>query len=165
MKVTVLPREREAVELRDLLETGIQRARQYNADEILVSVVERTCLPLDLIKCFDASAALTTDRFFWSQPGRAFALAGLGIAHAVDAVEGPRFRQVGASWRRILSRAVVEGLCGLPGTGPLLVGGFAFDPLRKADPTWDGFPPARMILPKVSITQFEDETWLTLNVM
>src|SRR5258708_12546266 len=162
--VTIFPREREAVELRDLLDEGLRRAKQIRG-EILVSLTQRLYLPLDIIERFDANAVFTSDRFLWSYPGEAFAFAGFGIAYAVNAVEEPRFRQVGASWRRILSRAVVEGLCGLPGTGPLLVGGFAFDPKRKGDSTWEDFPQARMILPKLSIAQVEGESWITLNVM
>jgi hypothetical protein len=48
-------------------------------------------------------------------------------AHAIDAVEAARFRQVAAGWRHVLSGAIVEGPHGLPGVGPVLLGGFAFD--------------------------------------
>ncbi len=171
--MTILPREREAIGLRELLEAAIREVKQQsnrdNAEgDVLVSLTQPLNFPLSIstsLDLFDAGAALTADRFLWSQPGEAFTLAGFGIAYAVEAVEEPRFRQVGASWRRLLNGAILEGLCGLPGTGPLLMGGFAFDPKRSHESAWAGYPQARMILPKMSIAFVQGESWITINTM
>jgi isochorismate synthase len=141
----------------------VAQARQQ-AEPVLVSVTEHAW-PLDVIDLFDQARLFTADRFFWSQPGEGFALVGLGIALTLDAVEESRFRQIGASWQQLLSKAIVEGPRGLPGAGPLLLGGFAFDPLRSGSQLWQGYPDGRLVLPKVLFTLRHGEAWLTCNVL
>jgi isochorismate synthase len=150
-----------------MLRSRVEQARQqekHSGKPVLVSVTEPTW-PLDVIDVFDRARLLTADRFFWSQPGEGFALVGLGIAWALDAVEESRFRQTGASWQQLLDKAIVEGPRGLPGAGPLLFGGFAFDPLRAGSQLWQGYPDGRLVLPKVLLTTRNGEGWLTCNVL
>ncbi len=145
------------------LRSHVEQARQ-RGEPVLVSVTE-PAWPLDVIDVFDQARLFTADRFFWSQPGEEFALVGLGIALTMDAVEESRFRQIGASWQQLLSKAIVEGPRGLPGAGPLLLGGFAFDPLRAGSPLWQGYPDGLLVLPRVLYTFRNGEAWLTCNVL
>ncbi len=151
------------LERRDLLVQGVRQARRLGKP-IVVSLTEPIA-PLDVIDLFDRARPFVANRYLWAQPGGDFALVGLGVAHALDAVEASRFRQAAAAWRRLLSGAIIEGPRGLPGAGPLLLGGFAFDAQRPTTPLWEGYPHGRLILPKLLFTRDDDEMWLTTNVV
>src|SRR5260221_29297 len=154
------------VELEQLFQEGLDQARRQNRT-ILVSVAQQLYQPVDAISLFDRARSVTSDRFFWSQPGAAFTLVGVGIAQAFDAVEESRFRQIGASWRQTLSGAILEGPHWLPGVGPLLLGGFAFDTENRQsdDSLWHGYPDGRMVLPRLLVTMTDGDSWLTCNVL
>src|SRR5262245_41716426 len=153
------------IELDALLVEGVQQA-QRQGKPILVSYAERVS-PVDAIAIFERSRQVATDRFFWAQANEGLCLVGIGAAHVIEAVEESRFRQISTSWQRILTGAIVEGPRRLPGVGPLLFGGFAFDPAYPQNPEttiWQGFPNGRLILPSLLVTQTNGETWLTINV-
>ncbi len=155
------------IELEHVLREGVHQARQRN-HQVLVSVAEKVWSGLNAIDLFDRAGQM--DRFFWSQPGEDFSLVGLGIAQAIVAVEGSRFRQTATSWRHTLAGAILEGPRGLPGVGPLLCGGFRFDvvrpPIKDAESElWQGYPDGRMILPEFLYTVNGDEAWLTYSVI
>jgi isochorismate synthase len=52
-----------------------------------------------------------------------------------------------------------------PQAGPLLLGGFSFDPLHAASPLWAGFPDARLILPERMLHIRDGAAWLTTNTV
>ncbi len=146
-----------------LLRDGARKAQRQN-QPALVSITDEI-EPLDAIDLYERAGLRVSDRFFWSHPDEGLTIVGLGIAQALDAVEGSRFRQVGTSWRHLTERAIVEAPGGLPGLGPLIFGGFAFDPQRPRSPLWQGFPAGRMALPSVMLTLRDGGAWLTCNVM
>ncbi len=143
------------------LQQAARRARR-NGRAVVVSVSQPVSAP-DAIDLFDLGRWLTPDRYLWAQPGETFALVGLGIAHAIEGVGASRFRQAVAAWRHLLTGALVEGPRGLPGVGPLLLGGFAFDTQRPATPLWQGYPHGHLILPRLLFTHIRGDMWLTTN--
>src|SRR5260221_4535025 len=153
-------------ELEQLFQEGLDQARHQNRT-ILLSLGQQVYQPVDAISLFDRARSVTSDRFFWSQPGAAFTLVGVGIAQAFDAVEESRFRQIGASWRQTLSGAILEGPHWVPGVGPRLLGGFAFDTKNRQndDALWQGYPDGRMVLPRLLVTMTQGDSWLTCNVL
>ena len=76
-----------------------------------------------------------------------------------------RFSEVRRRWAALLRDAVVLGDEGHPATGPLAVGGFAFDPAPSRDPVWEGFPDAFLTVPRIALTESEQGCWLSLNVL
>jgi isochorismate synthase len=161
--VTILLEHPITLELQHSLRRGIQLARRRGQD-VLVSVSEPASAR-DLIELFDRGRQLTPDCQYWSQPGDELAFAGLGIAFAIEVVEASRFRQAANAWRRLLTEAIVEGPRGLPGVGPLLLGGFAFDVQEPASELWRGYPPGRLVLPRLLFTRAQGQTWLTYNAV
>jgi salicylate biosynthesis isochorismate synthase len=110
---------------------------------------------------FFGQASATLDRVLWLRPATGEALVGLGAVCALTG-EGPgRFEQVATAWRAMLADAAVED----PSHGPLLLGGFSFDPLRSSSATWSGFPDARMLLPRRMLALRDGAAWLTTNVV
>lgn len=146
-----------------LLEQAILRATELR-HPILVSTSQElgAFTPLTLLA---RAAALDIERAYWTQSDNSLTLVGIGAAHAIDTVEPSRFRQAASGWRSLLADAVLEDSRGLPGVGPLLLGGFAFDPNRPATPLWTGFPAGRLVLPKLLFTKTQDSFWLTRNLI
>lgn len=145
----------------DALSRGTERAKQQNK-KIVVSVSEPIS-DFEPLKIFARGVEFSTARAFWAQPDGELTLVGLGVAHAIDTVESLRFRQAAADWRYLTAGAIVEGSRGLPGVGPLLLGGFAFDAHVPTSKLWRNFPHAEMVLPRLLFTQVQNEFWLTRN--
>ena len=64
-----------------------------------------------------------------------------------------RFAQAEASWREMCRRAVVRDEVGLPGTGPVAFGSFAFSPSSPAGGV--------LVVPRVVVGRRGDRWWLT----
>ena len=103
--------------------------------------------------------------FCFEQPDRdGYAVCGLGAA-AIHKGTGPeRFAAAAAATRALARGALHDGL-GLPGAGPVFVGGFAFSPAGGRSPEWAGFDPAQMVLPEISFARHGDRALLTVNVV
>jgi len=151
------------LQLEPALRRGIRQA-QATGQPVLVSVAEPS-ISFDPIQVFERAASVTAERNLWFQPDEDFALVGLGSAHTVEALNGTRFAEVSTAWRQVLSQTVLKDPRGMLGIGPLLLGGFTFDAHRPATELWDGFPSGRMVLPSVLLTRYQEESWLTYNVM
>ncbi len=148
------------------LQPGLLQA-QHLGRPVVVSVVE-PILTFDAIDLFERSQAEVTERFLWAHPSDDFALVGLGAAAVVEvgtsAGAGSRFRQAAEAWRALLADLIYAGPRGLPGVGPLLLGGFAFDGERPATDLWAGYPAGRLVLPRLTFTRHQERAWLTQTV-
>jgi salicylate biosynthesis isochorismate synthase len=98
------------------------------------------------------------------QPDRdGSALAALGCVRAIEASGRDRFAQVAARWRALVAGAVLDSCEGPPGSGLVALGGFAFAPDGGGSPRWEGFAPASLVVPEISLARRAGETRLTLN--
>ncbi len=152
-----------AQNIHSLIEAGVYRARRLDRP-ILVSLV-RPVPAADPLAFFARQSSRVADRLFWSSPTEGYALAGSGAAWTLDVAGSQRFAAAAAAWRECCTDALIDSATDATGTGPLLLGGFAFDPLRPATPTWAGFPDGRLVLPRYLLTRHADATWLTLNAV
>ncbi len=117
---------------------------------------------------FFAQAAGATDRVLWLRPATGEALVGVGAARVLTGSGVDRFQQVAAAWRDLLHDAVVDNADGSPHGGPLLVGGFSFDPLHVRSQDWERFADgadARLVLPEQLLVIRGGSAWLTTNVV
>ncbi len=104
--------------------------------------------------------------FCWEQGGGARALAGLGTADAVVSRGAGRFSDLASECAHLSGEAVVTE-CDGPSirTGPVWLGGFAFEDDGGRGSEWVGFPPARMVLPELLLEREGERTTLTVNVV
>jgi salicylate biosynthesis isochorismate synthase/menaquinone-specific isochorismate synthase len=119
----------------------------------------------------DPSALVAASRhggepwFCLEQPDReGSALAALGCVRALEAQGPDRFSAVAARWRALAASALADPCVGPPGSGLVGVGGFAFASEAGGAPCWEGFAPASLILPEVSLARRAERASLTLNV-
>ena len=118
----------------------------------------------DAIALFAAARALGLDPSLWIQAAQGLQMVGIGTAWSIEP-DGPgRFHEADAAWRGLAAGARIHDDSGeTRGTGPLLVGGFAFDATSGADATWAGFGGGRLVLPRLLWTRTRRGTWLTAN--
>jgi isochorismate synthase len=156
--------------LRPAVETARARARALGRP-VLVSRTDP--LPAsDPIDLFARGARLGPDRACWVRPDEGLSLVGLGVAWAVEAGGADRFRTAARAWTALVADAVDGGWVAgardreaAAEAGPLLLGGFAFDPSRPATELWRGFPAARLALPRLLMTRRGDRGWLTTSLL
>jgi menaquinone-specific isochorismate synthase len=147
-----------------VIETGLRRSRA-GGTPVLVSVTS------ELHGGHDPSAIAVASRrsgepwFCMEQPDRrGWALAALGSVRKLEAAGSDRFATVQGHWRGLAASAVVERSDGPPGSGLVAVGGFAFDSDGGGGARWDGFAPASLLVPELSLVRDDGRCWLTVNV-
>jgi isochorismate synthase len=140
----------------ELVREAARRAR-YLGRPVLASWTQPWSAQ-DAIDFFGHASA--DDRTLWLRPASDEALVGIGAAHVLNASGPDRFRHVAEAWRALLADAVMDD-----SIGPLLQGGFSFDPLRTASQLWDGFPDAMFVLPERTLVLRDGAAWLTTNVL
>ena len=145
-----------------------------NGRRVLVSLSERVPLrdPLTALEaCYQTLSSemqladhVAAGMAYWARPSQSFAIAALGAA-AVLSPSGPeRFAAVDEEWRWLLSNALIESdSTEAPGVGPILIGGFSFDPDGPRTERWEGFPSAHMIVPQMHLTTIDGNSWLTVS--
>jgi isochorismate synthase len=144
-------------------------------DSLLERVGERPRLASVTVEVdvADPSAAvfgsrLASDRWFcWEQPDRdGFALAALGSAHEAVSRGPRRFDDLAAECADLVRDRVAEEPIELPaGSGPVWVGGFAFDPVGCRVGEWSSFPPALMVLPELALVRHQGRVLLTASLV
>jgi menaquinone-specific isochorismate synthase len=103
-------------------------------------------------------AAGDAPRAFFAEPGGE-TVAAVGAVVVLEA-EGPvRLDAIRLQAERWRERMVVAG----GGPDPRFVGGFAFADAPSPEEAWEGFPPARFILPSVAIVQRDREAWVSIH--
>ena len=150
--------------LHDALASALRRARASGAPVI----ASRTAV---LAGPHDPSAIAVASRrpgehwFCLEQPDRhGWALAALGSVRVLEARGADRFVQVARRWRALSASAVADWSEDPPGSGLVALGGFAFAPDGGDGPGWEGFAPASLVVPEVSLSRRKGRTALTLNV-
>ncbi len=102
--------------------------------------------------------------FCFEQPDRdGSALAALGSVRRLERRGVDRFASLAARWAQLSARAVADEPGGPPGSGLVALGGFAFSADGGETPVWDGFEPASLLVPEVSLARRAGRVWLTVN--
>jgi menaquinone-specific isochorismate synthase len=135
----------------------------HNQEKTLFSYTEKLPHAVDPIELFSSFKQYKGNRMFWSSPDDSFIYVGLGEAKKIICEEN-RFQAIEEVWRKLINESIIHNPYSLPGTGPVLFGGFSFDPEEKSS-LWSNFPNSRMILPKYSLVIKDDATYLTINIL
>jgi isochorismate synthase len=71
---------------------------------------------------------------------------------------------VAREWNALLAGAVLDDVDAW-GAGPLLLGGFAFDPETPSTAAWEHFPAGILVLPRHTLANSVGGSWLTTNAI
>ncbi len=152
-------------QLQELLQAGQVRAA-LNGGAILVSY-SRPVAAVEALDFFGQAQSMYTAAFFWEQAEEHFTLTGGGEALVLEATGAERFDNIERRWQALQGQAIISSLeTGRPwGSGPILLGGFAFDAATLAGGQWPGYPDGRMALPEIMLTVRQTSTYLTFNAL
>lgn len=145
-----------------LMKEGKQKALLSGKHVLVSSVteIEQTDLPAFFSYDHDQYKG---NRFFWSEPGRVLSLVGLGQVVALSANEHEsRYEHIQQQWKSIVDHAIVDSK-ERDVAGPILFGGFSFDPLIATSEKWSDFAHTSFTVPQYMLTVYKEKTWLTIN--
>jgi isochorismate synthase len=144
--------------------TALKRARTTGRP-VMSSLTTRLSRSVDPSAVVVASRRPDEEWFCFEQPDRdGWALAALGCERRLEATGANRFSEVARRWGALAATAVADLGDGPPGAGLVALGGFSFAPDGGASPEWDGFAPASLGVPQLSLARRGGETWLTVNL-
>jgi isochorismate synthase len=122
------------------------------------------CAPLHILRAFRRLEI--GECIFWGRPDEQRALVGVGAVTTIETSGPMRFSEAAATWRTMQRDAVIHHTIEKvmsQSSGPMLFGGFAFDPLNARTPLWDGFPDGLLTLPYLLYACNADGAALTIN--
>ncbi|WLD92479.1 isochorismate synthase MenF [Alkalihalobacillus sp. AL-G] len=152
-------------ELIDLLERASEKARELDI-EILVSHRIHVDLQDPVLVYKNGQLKYEGKRSYWSDSNNRIQMVGLGEAVRLDVHGSERFEKINSCWQSILENRIEnERINYIPGTGPLLMGGFSFDPIKEKTPLWVNFPDASFVLPSYLYTVTDQKAFLTQNIL
>ncbi|WP_226673651.1 isochorismate synthase MenF [Rossellomorea aquimaris] len=132
---------------------------------VLLSIVEEVDA-VDPLSFYYGGSSFIGERFLWKDRDHTITLVGLGAAHIVSTDEmEDRFFTVENEWKRLIQESVVVTEDKWPGTGPLLFGGFSFDPVNTRGEEWNHFSSGSFQLPMFMLTKPGKTNYLTINVV
>lgn len=106
------------------------------------------------------------ERFFWKDPTDTIFLVGIGVCHQIQSGEvDNRFNQVEDQWNQLLKEAIIIKDEEQKATGPIMFGGFSFDPLKKKTSLWSKYADSLFHVPKYLLSIVEGKTFLTTNIV
>jgi len=152
-------------ELKKGIEQAIAKARKSSMP-ILVSEVQKVD-HIEPLSFFSAGQKkYLGERFYWKDPSDQIFMSGLGICqHIHDNQNSDRFFHVEKMWKRIIENGIIFNAFQEAGTGPLMFGGFSFDPEKKKTPLWSKFSDAIFHIPKFLLSKVNNQHYLTTNVL
>jgi isochorismate synthase len=149
--------------LEQRLTAALRRARAVGTP-VLASATTLLAEELDPTAIAVSSRRLGEHWFCLEQPDRqGSAVAALGCVRAVQARGDERFAAVARRWRALSASAMADWSGDPPGSGLVAVGGFAFAPDGGESTGWEGFAPASLVVPELSLARRNGRTALTLN--
>ncbi|QHS23105.1 isochorismate synthase [Virgibacillus sp. MSP4-1] len=117
------------------------------------------------IAVFQYTQSFKGARFFWTSPEDGVILIGLGSVcqFKENKTNGDRFEQVHSEWKDLLKSIYIDNPYNQPGTGPVMMGGFSFDPEESSE-LWENYPSSQMTLPEYIITIDDSDAYLTCHI-
>jgi menaquinone-specific isochorismate synthase len=105
------------------------------------------------------------ERFFWKDPAEKQVVVGLGISNQIQSDQATdRFFHVEKEWNEFLKDSLIYNPYKETGVGPVMFGGFTFDPLKEKTELWSKFADSLFHLPKFMLTITNGHAYLTTNI-
>jgi menaquinone-specific isochorismate synthase len=106
------------------------------------------------------------ERFYWKDPSEEVVLIGLGISKQIQSDQATdRFFHVEEEWKGFLQDSLIFNSYKENGLGPLMFGGFSFDPHKPKTTLWSKYADSLFHIPKFMLTIVEGQTFLTTNIV
>lgn len=151
------------------LKNGVHQAIK-KAKECLVPVLVSEVQKIEMIEpLFFFSAGndkFMGERFFWKDPEAQTILVGVGHTKQIQSDDATdRFYYTENEWRELIKESIILKEEDIQGTGPIMFGGYSFDPLKGKSSLWSKFPDSLFHVPKHLLTVLNGEAYLTTNIL
>ncbi|WP_419955844.1 isochorismate synthase [Neobacillus niacini] len=155
----------QETELKDRGISAVQSAQKLGRP-ILISEVHKMDR-IDPISFFNVGRErYLGERFYWKDPSEEVVLIGIGITKQIQSDQATdRFFHVEEEWKKFLTDSLIFNPFNKNGLGPVMFGGFSFDPLKAKTPLWSKYADSLFHVPKYMLTIVKGQTYLTTNIV
>lgn len=145
---------------------GIEKARQIKIP-ILVSEVQKIERIEPLFFFTAGQDEFVGERFFWKEPSGQTVLTGIGVCKQIQTADrtSERYQDIQMEWENTIKEAIIFKEKEIVGTGPMMFGGFSFDPLKQKTELWSKYPDSLFHIPKYLLSIIDGESFLTTNIL
>ncbi|MDR7000453.1 isochorismate synthase [Neobacillus niacini] len=106
------------------------------------------------------------ERFFWKDPMDDMVIAGIGITKQIQSDQATdRFFLVDNEWQNFLKDSFIYNPYSELGIGPVMFGGFSFDPHKPKTDLWSKYSDSLFHIPKYMLSIIKGQTFLTTNIV
>jgi isochorismate synthase len=153
--------------LRQATERAVSSGNEIIASFIQPLISANSINPLSIFRVFQQLQL--GECFLWSRPAEQRAFVGVGSAVTIETQGAACVSNAALAWRKLQQRIVTGRATNIGGAksaqsdGPVLLGGFSFDPVHAHTELWQGFPDGLLILPRFLFHCDEQSATLTLN--
>ncbi|PLT29317.1 isochorismate synthase [Peribacillus deserti] len=140
-------------------------AKETNSSVLFSEVTKIGMLdPLSFYQ--SGNESYTGDRFFWQDPKKETVLVGIGKIDVFQSSHNQnRYNTIEQRWEKLIDHACIIKNQDVPGTGPLLFGGFSFDSAKNSSLLWDQFGDHLFYIPKYLLSIIDGQAYLTINAL
>ncbi len=155
----------QEIEIKERGLLAVSRAKELGRP-ILVSEVHKMD-PVNPLAFFNAGKELYCgERFFWKDPTDEIVLVGLGISKQIQSDQATdRFFHVEKEWEDFLKNSLIFNTYTDIAVGPVMFGGFSFDPLKEKTELWSKYADSLFHIPKYLLSIIKGQTYLTTNTV
>lgn len=152
-------------ELKEGIQEAIERAKALS-EPVLVSEVQKIN-HIDPLSFYAAGKSrFFGERFFWKDPSGETYIIGLGICKQIQSDQSNgRFESVEKEWKRFIDNSIVFNPYEKNATGPVMFGGFSFDPLKPKTKLWSKYSDSLFHVPTYMYSEVNGQAYLTTNVV
>jgi menaquinone-specific isochorismate synthase len=144
---------------------AINRAKQTGRP-ILVSDVHKIA-PIDPLLFYHIGREqYFGQRFFWKDPTEDVFLIGIGIIQKIQSDQAAdRFFHVEGRWKEFLKESIIENPYEENAVGPVMFGGFSFDPFKEKTILWSNYSESQFHVPKYMLSIVKGQAFITTNII
>ncbi|MBP2645674.1 MAG: isochorismate synthase family protein [Firmicutes bacterium] len=158
----------QSIRLLRLISRGLDQCHELR-EPVLISYSLPLEKYIDPVTFFLRAEAMNSEKVtYWSEPNQSSVFVGIGAALStvVQDAHSQRFIETEEKWRNIVNHCLQDALEDVLRAGPVLMGGFSFDPLKpNMSKRWRRFAHADFHVPQWLLTTRDGRAWLTANFL
>lgn len=142
---------------------AVKDMKTTESSPILISKVQQI-KNVDLLSFYRNNINFKGKRFFWKDSSTNNVIIGIGICSEIKSEKNSGlYEEVEEKWKELLRNSEIHNSYPYLGIGPLLFGGFSFDPAKSKTPLWNNFSNAQFYLPTYMLSEIDGSHYLTIN--
>ena len=142
------------------------KSKDGKTSSILVSQVKKLEEKINYLDFYSQYHKYRGERFFWKDPSEKNIIVGIGICEKIECLTNEKnYLYVQDKWNELVSNAIIDNDYVQSGIGPILLGGFSFDPKKEKTSLWGGFSDGYFFVPSIMLSEIEGTQYITTNIL